>query len=121
MIRRSWKLAGLLTLLVGAPLAIASGPVTSSGSQTDFEFYHENVLGTSCELRVRAASRWAAEGAEGRVLREIDRLAAIFNGYDAASELSRWQNRGVAARDFSRTLRATRGFGLLGFKKLRRF
>ena len=27
------------------------------------------------------------------MLREIDRLSAIFSGYDAASEFSRWQSR----------------------------
>jgi FAD:protein FMN transferase len=57
----------------------------------DFAFYHENVLGTSLELRVRADDAAAARRAEDRVLREIDRLAAIFSGYDPASEFSRWQ------------------------------
>jgi thiamine biosynthesis lipoprotein len=57
----------------------------------DFTFYHENVLGTSLELCVRADSPDAARWAEGRVLSEIDRLAAIFSGYDKESEFSRWQ------------------------------
>ena len=57
----------------------------------DFAFYHENVLGTSLELCVRADSPEAARRAEHRVLTEIDRLAAIFSGYDPTSEFSRWQ------------------------------
>jgi thiamine biosynthesis lipoprotein ApbE len=57
----------------------------------DFAFFHENVLGTSCELRVRADSEEAARGAEERVLSEVERLAAIFSGYEPASEFSRWQ------------------------------
>ncbi|HZW31285.1 MAG TPA: DUF2271 domain-containing protein, partial [Isosphaeraceae bacterium] len=57
----------------------------------DYEFYHENVMGTSLELRVRAGDETAARWAEDRVLREVDRQSAIFSGYDAASEFSRWQ------------------------------
>ena len=87
MPRRTRLVSCLLILLVVAPSA------TSFGSGTEFAFYHENVMGTSLELRVRAENRKAALGAEDRVLREIDRLAAIFSGYDPASELSRWQER----------------------------
>ncbi|MGP0068376.1 MAG: DUF2271 domain-containing protein [Isosphaeraceae bacterium] len=56
-----------------------------------YEFHHEEVMGTSLELRVIADSAAAARWAEGRVLEEIDRLSAIFNSYDPRSELSRWQ------------------------------
>jgi thiamine biosynthesis lipoprotein len=58
----------------------------------EFAFHHENVMGTSLGLRVRADSAEAARWAEDRVLREIDRLAEIFSSYDKASELSRWQS-----------------------------
>jgi thiamine biosynthesis lipoprotein len=64
------------------------GPAVAS---EDFSFYHENVLGTSLELCVRADSLQAARQAEHRVLAEIDRLTLIFSGYDPTSELSRWQ------------------------------
>jgi FAD:protein FMN transferase len=85
--------AGLLIWLFSStPVSSAAGPAT------EFAFFHENVLGTSLELRVRADSRVAALATEERVLREIDRLAAIFNGYDPASELSRWQDRQAASR-----------------------
>ena len=58
----------------------------------DFAFHHENVMGTSLELRVRADYRRRGRPtAEARVLAEIDRLAAIFSGYDPASEFRRWQ------------------------------
>ncbi len=57
----------------------------------DFAFFHENVMGTSLELRVLADDRESARWAEDRVLREIDRLVLIFSGYDRASEFSRWQ------------------------------
>ncbi len=45
----------------------------------DFAFFHENVMGTSLELRVLADDRESARGAEDRVLGEIDRLALIFS------------------------------------------
>src|SRR5690349_15794729 len=57
----------------------------------DYAYFHEGVLGTSCELRVRADSEAAARWAEGRVLGEVERLAALFSGYDPASEFQRWQ------------------------------
>jgi FAD:protein FMN transferase len=60
-------------------------------SADEFVFHHENVMGTSLELRVKAGSAAAARGAEERVLREIDRLSAVFSGYDRESEFSRWQ------------------------------
>ena len=98
MPRRTRIVAGLLILLVGAPSA------SSSCSANDFAFYHENVLGTSLELRVRAASRKAAEAAEDRALREIDRLSSVLSGYDSSSELSRWQDRRLDPRDVSAEL-----------------
>ena len=52
---------------------------------------YENVLGTSMELKVNAASPGTAEKAQSAVLHEIARLSAILSGYDPASEFSRWQ------------------------------
>src|SRR3954451_15660253 len=68
--------------------ALAAGPAPEA---RDYEFRHENVLGTSLELRVRADTEEAARSVEARALAEIDRLAAIFSGYDASSEFRRWQ------------------------------
>jgi thiamine biosynthesis lipoprotein ApbE len=58
----------------------------------DYEFHHENVMGTSLELRVQAVDEAAARRAEDLVLRRIDRLGAIFSGYDPGSEFRRWQS-----------------------------
>jgi thiamine biosynthesis lipoprotein ApbE len=72
--------------------ALLCGPCTSeSTAAEDFVFHHENVMGTSLELFVRAEHPQAAHWAEIRVLEEIDRLSLIFSGYDTQSELSRWQ------------------------------
>ncbi|MDG3002625.1 DUF2271 domain-containing protein [Paludisphaera mucosa] len=57
----------------------------------DYLFAHDDVMGTSLELSVRASDAAAARRAEGRVLREIDRLAAILSNHDPASEFRRWQ------------------------------
>ncbi len=55
-----------------------------------FVFHHEDVLGTSMELRLAADSDEHARRTEERVLREIDRLSAIFSSYDPDSAFSRW-------------------------------
>src|SRR5262245_52152536 len=73
-------------------LVLAAGPLAAEDA---FTFQHDNVLGTSLDLRVFAASREQAERAEGRVLAEIDRLAAIFSTYSETSEFSRWQRTPV--------------------------
>src|SRR5947209_5886486 len=81
--------ARITVILLGTCLCGAgSRPACAS---EDFAFYHENVMGTSLELRVRADDAAAARRAEDRVLRAIDRLAAIFSGHDASSEFRRWQ------------------------------
>jgi thiamine biosynthesis lipoprotein ApbE len=64
--------------------------MATAAAADDFAFFHENAMGTSLELRVRADGPDAARCAEGCVLEEIDRLSAIFSGYDPASEFSRW-------------------------------
>jgi thiamine biosynthesis lipoprotein ApbE len=56
----------------------------------EFIFYHENVLGTSAELRIHADSRSIADAAEEQVLAHIDRLADIVSTYDPQSEVMRW-------------------------------
>ncbi len=68
--------------------ALAAGAAPAA---RDYEFRHENVLGTSLELCVRADTEEAARSAEARAFAEIDRLAAIFSRYDASSEFRRWQ------------------------------
>jgi len=71
--------------------------VSAQAAET-FAFYHENVLGTSLELRVSAESAQQAKAAETKVLSEIDRLSAILNTWKADSEISRWQTAGGKVR-----------------------
>jgi thiamine biosynthesis lipoprotein ApbE len=78
-------------LLLGAWLWGVVAQPTSTRAAEEFRFYHENVMGTSLELRVQADDATLARGAEERVLAEIDRLSAILSGYDPTSEFRRWQ------------------------------
>jgi FAD:protein FMN transferase len=71
-------------------------PTVATGTQPAV-FQHENVLGTSLELRVLAESDVVAVRAEAVVLAEIDRLAAVFSTYNADSEFSRWWQAGQPA------------------------
>ena len=77
-------------LAVGLAVVVLGGAGLARAD--DYAFYHENVMGTSLELRVRAVDEAAARRAEDLVLRRIDRLSAIFSGYDPSSEFSRWQS-----------------------------
>jgi len=71
--------------------------LASSLGEGHYVFHHENVLGTSLELKVMARTLDDAEQAEARVLAEIDRQAKILSGYDPESEFSRWvESRGLA-------------------------
>ncbi|WAC19935.1 DUF2271 domain-containing protein [Luteolibacter sp. SL250] len=74
-----------------------------------FSFHHENVLGTSLELRVSADSEATARQAEASVLAEIDRLTAVLNTWSNDSEISRWQASGktaVVSADLAAVLKA---------------
>ncbi|MGJ5815807.1 DUF2271 domain-containing protein [Paludibaculum fermentans] len=88
-----WIAGVVLTL---PAMSAASMPGSRERLQT---FHHENVLGTSMELKVSAATRAEAEAAESAALKEIDRLARILSSYDAQSEVSRWaRTSGEAVR-----------------------
>lgn len=88
-----WIAGVVLTL---PALSAASMPSSRERMQT---FHHENVLGTSMELKVSAATRAQAEAAESAALREIDRLARILSSYDPQSEFSLWnRTSGEAVR-----------------------
>ncbi len=80
--------ACLLILLAGFGLP----SLDPAKAADDHVFFHENVMGTSLELKVRADSAASASRAESRVLAEIDRLSAILSGYDATSEFRLWSD-----------------------------
>ena len=86
-----------LAILLYSSLSLTVGPDAARLQKGPFVFHHENVMGTSLELRLDAATRADAERAEAAALAEIDRLSAILSTYDPQSDASRWlQTRGVA-------------------------
>ena len=77
-------------VIVGAVALCLGLSVRSVRGAEDYVFQHEDVLGTSCELRIRADSDKAASRAQDAVLAETDRLACLLSTYDSTSEISRW-------------------------------
>ena len=55
-----------------------------------FQFNHENVLGTSLEIKLHADSKADASAAEEAMLAELDQLNNTLSTYDKNSEMSRW-------------------------------
>lgn len=87
--RQAVRILGLIAL--GWGVSAAPPGVFAAAVPEPLVFRHENVLGTSLELRVRTDSAAQARAAETKVLAEMDRLARIFSTYDTGSEFSRWQ------------------------------
>lgn len=59
--------------------------------------HHENVLGTSMEMTIRAVDFTAADRVEAAVLRSIDADKSVLSAWDSKSELSQWmRTRGEA-------------------------
>jgi len=82
----------LLVVLTGAAIRITN-------ANHIYVSNFENVLGTSLEIKVRAASQDDADHAEEAALKEIDRLASILSGYDSKSEFSTFlSSAGVAQK-----------------------
>ncbi|HEY2039761.1 MAG TPA: DUF2271 domain-containing protein [Edaphobacter sp.] len=80
----SLKLAATLSLALSLPF------VSAQSRSKPHVFYHENVLGTSLELKLRTASDAQATQAEAAALREIDRENRILSAWSSTSEFSRW-------------------------------
>ena len=88
---RSTKISLATVLAIAFGLFFTNTPAAHAAAESrEYSFRHENVLGTSLEIRLKATSEESAKAAEARVLKEIDRQAKIYSGYDKSSELSRW-------------------------------
>ncbi len=76
---------------------LASAAFAQAEAATPHVFRHENVLGTSLELKVSARDAVVAARAEAAALAEIDRLEKILSSYRADSDYARWfESRGEA-------------------------
>ncbi|SEC50552.1 DUF2271 domain-containing protein [Terriglobus roseus] len=81
-----------------ATQAVPPAPSKHDAAGT-WAFAHENVLGTSLDMNVSAASKAQARSAEAAALAEFDRQSKILSAWDANSEFSRWQKtHGVAVK-----------------------
>lgn len=78
------------TLAIGLLSATLCVSYDGSGAQRSYVFQHENVLGTSLELKFAATTYEQAQQAEAAALDQIDRDAKILSTYDPTSEVSRW-------------------------------
>ncbi|TWU48520.1 Thiamine biosynthesis lipoprotein ApbE precursor [Rubripirellula tenax] len=56
----------------------------------EFEFHHENVLGSSLELRLTTDTIENAKAAQSVALNELDRLAEVFSSYSSTSEFAKF-------------------------------
>lgn len=86
MMKQLRRLSSALLLL----MVLSSAAIPPTGMNKVFISDYENVLGTSLEIKVAAASAPQAAKAENAALNEIDRLNKILSGYDVNSEFSRW-------------------------------
>lgn len=84
------KLVSAVVTGLGITGLIISGYSAIHRASPAYTFHHENVLGTSLELKFLAATPEDAEKAEAAALEEIDRLTKILSTYDPNSEVSRW-------------------------------
>ena len=82
MMNRRFILSAV-SLCLALPSAIAQSPSIHI-------FHHENVLGTSLELKVKTRTDAEAQRAETAVLKEIDRENGILSAWSSTSEFSRW-------------------------------
>ena len=69
-----------------------AAPAPKTGNKHMYVSHFENVLGTSMEVKVVAASQQAATVAEMAAKHEISRLSKILSAYDAGSEFSQWMH-----------------------------
>lgn len=79
-----------MTRFVWSALLLISWLSAGARAKEIYVFHHDNVVGTSLEIQVRADSETSARSAESRVLERIDQLAKILSSYEPSSELSRW-------------------------------
>ena len=73
-------------------LVLIAFTIQSQAFSKEFAFYHENVLGTSLELRIEAEEEAVANQAEEIALQEIDRLGEVFSHYSQSSEFAKFTN-----------------------------
>jgi len=103
-LRRFTSFLPLTVVLMG--LAWPSAPAAEPEL---FHYHHDDVLGTSFDLQVRAPADAQAALAESTALAEIERLRKILSTYDPESEISQF-NKSTGAMKVSPELLDVLGF-----------
>ena len=96
----TFRALGALAAVSLAHAALAAQPALLQPARHDlatWTFHHENVLGTSLQLTIQAATRAQAEQAEAAALATFDRSTAILSAWSPHSEFSRWAATRFAA------------------------
>ena len=84
-------------LCIAATAAAAQPALALDKASGAWSFHHENVLGTSLNLTIRAENHAQALQAEAALLATIDRANETLSAWNPNSELSRWMaTRGTA-------------------------
>lgn len=90
----SLALASVSALLTASPAALPAAPLPQIGTTAisgTWTSHYESILGTSLDLRIRAASSATAQRAEHALLAEFDRQSAILSAWNPGSEFAQWQ------------------------------
>lgn len=70
--------------------ALVSFPFAATAQPSPTSFHHEQVMGTSLDIKVISSSPSAAALAESSAVAEIDRLSALLSTYQQDSAMSKW-------------------------------
>jgi len=90
-----------LFLLPFASWILAGSAASVAG---EFTFHHENVLGTTLEIQVKADDKDEADRAEFAILASLDQSRVVLSEYDSTSEFRRWQETAGTAVPVSEEL-----------------
>src|SRR2546423_14716852 len=88
--RRERRPRTCIFFLLPLALSLAFNSASAQSPAKVHVFHHENVLGTSMELKLKTTSDAEAVKAEAAVLSEIDRENHILSAWSSTSEFSRW-------------------------------
>lgn len=91
-------------LLGAGPLLAARAAASLPRGPRPYSFSHENVLGTSLDLKFAATGWTRAEAAEEAALAEIERLRCVLSSFDEQSEFRRWMAGGSTPKHVSSDL-----------------
>jgi thiamine biosynthesis lipoprotein len=99
----------LLRSLLCVPMA-STAVFNGAMPQPAWAFHHENVLGTSMAVTLRAGNRNEAESAEAALLASIDREDLIFSSWSRES----WNRESRSRESWSRDSEVSRWLGTRG-------